>query len=74
MEPEVVAFLKRVALSIFLSFFWLALNVTIGIRFQLAFINKTYTWGNIVFYIWLVISFVAMLFYFVHLWRKTEKW
>ena len=73
MEPEITAFLKRVALSIFIAFCWLAVNATIGIRFNLAFADDRISLGNILFYIWLLTSFVAMLIFFVRLWRKALK-
>lgn len=74
MEPEVVAFLKRVGLSIFLTFCWLALNVTVGLRFNLAFVEGSVSLGNILFYIWMVISFIMLLIYLLKLWSKVEKW
>lgn len=74
MEPEVIAFLKRVALSIFIAFGWLAVNTVVGIRFNLAFVETSWTAGNVLFYIWLVGSFVLMLVYFVRMWKNTVKW
>jgi hypothetical protein len=74
MEPEVVAFLKNVALCIFLTFSWLAVNVVIGLKFNLAFINGSISAGNILFYIWMAASFVIMIIYFIRLWKNTEKW
>ncbi len=73
MEPEMIAFLKRVALSIFLAFFWLAINTTIGIKFNLAFIDQKVTIGNIIFYVWLTASFIFLLLFFIHLWRDALK-
>ena len=74
MEPEVVAFLKRVALSIFLTFCWLAFNVAIGLRFDLAFPNGSVSPGNILFYVWMTASFILLLVYLIYLWKKSEKW
>ncbi len=74
MEPEVVAFLKRVGLSLFLSFCWLALNVTIGLKFDLAFVDGSISAGNILFYVWMTISFILLLAYLIHLWKNAEKW
>lgn len=73
-EPEVVAFLKKIALSIFISFCWLALNVTVGLRFNLAFVNGSVSLGNILFYIWMTGSFIAMLIFFIRMWKQTTKW
>jgi len=74
MEPEVIAFLKRVAFSIFLSFVWLALTVIVGLKFNLAFVVGSVTPGNILFYVWMIISFIMLLIYLVKLWNKAEKW
>ena len=73
MEPEVIEFLKRVTLSIFLAFLWLAINTTIGIKFNLAFVEEKVTIGNVFFYIWLVTSFILLLFFFIRLWREALK-
>ena len=74
MEPEVVAFLKRVAQCIFISFCWLAITVVVGLRFDLAFVDGRVSVGNIIFYLCMAASFVAMIVYFIRLWRNTSKW
>ncbi len=74
MEPEVVAFLKRVALCIFITFFWLAITVTVGLKFDFAFVNEHVSAGNIIFYLWMAASFVAMVLYFIRIWKNTAKW
>jgi hypothetical protein len=73
MEPEVLAFLKRVALSIFLAFCWLGINVIIGVRFDLAEVEGHITIGNILYYIWLVSSLLVMVFFFLRLWREVPR-
>ena len=73
MEPEAIAFLKRVALSIFLAFMWLAVNVTIGLKFNLAFAEQKISAGNIIYYIWLVASFIFLLLFYIRLWRNALK-
>jgi hypothetical protein len=73
MEPEVFAFLKRVALSIFLAFCWLAINVIIGVRFDLAEVEGHLTIGNVLYYVWLVGSLIFMLLLFLRLWRQVPR-
>lgn len=73
MEPEVVAFLKRVGLSMSIAFFWLSINTIVGIKFNLAFIDTKMTVGNVIFYVWMVGSFLGMLWFFVRLWRESFK-
>ena len=67
MEPEVLAFLKRVALSIFVAFCWLAINVILGVKFDLAEVEGHITIGNILYYIWLAGSLILILFFFLRL-------
>ncbi len=74
MEPEVVAFLKRVAFSIFLLFCWLVLTVIIGLKFNPAFTNGSVSAANVVFYVWMAVSFISLLLYLIKIWKKTEKW
>ena len=74
MEPEVVAFLKRVAFSIFLVFCWLAFNVTLGLRFNLAIAEGAISLANVLFYLWMAVSFVMLLIYLIKLWGKAENW
>jgi len=73
MEPEVVFFLKRVALCILLAFCWLAINVIIGVRFDLAEVEGHLTIGNILYYVWLVGSLMLLLFFLHRLWREVPK-
>jgi hypothetical protein len=73
MEPEVLAFLKSIALSIFLAFCWLAINVILGVKFNLAEVEGHITIGNVLYYIWLVGSLIAMLFFFLRMWRRVPK-
>ena len=73
MEPELVAFFKRVALSILLAFCWLVINVTIGLKFDLAYIEDHITAGNVIYYIWLVGSLISLLLFFLRLWKQVPK-
>jgi hypothetical protein len=73
MEPEVVVFLKRVALSIFCAFCWLVINVTIGVRFDLAVVGYHITIGNVLYYLWLVGSLILLLLFFLRLWRQIRR-
>jgi hypothetical protein len=73
MEPEVIALLKRVALSILLAFCWLAMNVTIGVKFDLAVAENHVTIGNVLYYIWLVGSLILLLLLLLRLWRQVPR-
>ncbi|MEJ7828223.1 MAG: hypothetical protein WKF91_08515 [Segetibacter sp.] len=70
MEPEMVAFLKRIGLTIFLALLWLAINATAAIKGDNAFIGDHITIGNVLFYLWFVISLVILLWIFKRMWYK----
>lgn len=72
MEPETVAFLKRVGMSIFIALVWLGLTATIAIKGDNAFIGEHITAGNILFYAWFVISLIVLLKIYSKMWFKPN--
>ena len=68
MEPEAAAFLKRVANSLAIGFVWLAVNATAAIKGDNAFIGDHITIGNILFYIWFIISIVILVVLYKKIW------
>ena len=73
MEPEIIAFLKRVAVCIVLAFCWLVVNVIVGVKFDLAVAEGHVTIGNVLYYIWLIGSLILLLLFFIRLWRQVPK-
>ena len=69
MEPEAAAFLRRVGNSLAIGFIWLAVNATAAIKGDNAFIGDQITIGNILFYIWFVISIVILVVLYKKIWR-----
>lgn len=72
MEPEMVAFLKRIGKSLTIAFCWLAITATAAIKGDNAFIVKHLSAGNILFYLWLVISIILLAIIFKKLWFSKE--
>ena len=70
MEPEIREFFKRISLSIGLFIVWMAINIAIGIKLGFAFFEGHIHWGNIVFYIWLALSFGGLVFLITRIWKK----
>jgi len=70
MEPEVREFLKRIVLSLSVGIFWMAINSTLGIMYDFAFVHESVSLSNIIFYIWFLASLALLLWYFVRLWKK----
>ena len=64
-----VAFLKRVANSVFIAFAWLGITAVAAIKGDNAFIGDQITIGNILFYIWFVISIVILVILYKKIWR-----
>ncbi len=72
MEPEVLAFLKRIALSLFLGIVWLSITAVAAIKGDNAFIEGSVRLGNVLFYIWFFISVVVLVKMFKKLWKNDR--
>jgi hypothetical protein len=70
MEPEVRAYLLRIVNTLSFGLLWMAINSTIGIMFDYAFIHERISTGNIIFYAWFIISLALLIWYLVRLWNK----
>lgn len=68
MEPEMVAFLKRIGKSMTIAFCWLAITATAAIKGDNAFIAEHVTTGNILFYLWIIVSLIILAIIFKKLW------
>jgi hypothetical protein len=70
MEPGIREFFKRIVTTISLLILWMMINVTIGIKYNLAFFETKIYWYNIVFYTWLLASMIALIWYCIKIWQK----
>ena len=73
MEPEALAFLKRVAKSILLALVWLAINAVAAIWGDNAFVNGSFKLSNILFYAWFLISVVLLVYLLKKMWQQQEE-
>ena len=71
MEPETAAFLKRIGKSMTMGFVWLALTCVFAIKGDNAFVNGSVRIGNILFYLWFVISIVVLVVLLKKLWAEN---
>lgn len=69
-EPEVKQFLQKIVVTIFLGLIWMLINTLAGIKWGYAFFEDGLELGNIIFYIWLVGSLTALLWYYWKIWKK----
>ncbi len=68
MEPEAAAFLRRVGNSLAIGFLWLAINSAAAIKGDNAFIGEHITIGNVLFYIWFIVSIVILVIIYKKMW------
>jgi hypothetical protein len=69
MEPEVGAFLARIAKSISLILLWMLINTYFGVRKELFFLEGKITSGHMIFYAWFILSGILLFWFIVRLWK-----
>ncbi|MFN5480172.1 MAG: hypothetical protein ACK43J_08695 [Chitinophagaceae bacterium] len=62
--------MQRIVWSLTAALVWLMINAVAGLRFELALIDGTHTTGTIIFYCWLVGSFLLLMKLFKKLWSQ----
>ena len=72
MEPEAAAFLRRIVKSLTIAFAWLALTCIFAIKGDNAFVNGPLRFGNVLFYLWFVVSIVALVFIYKKIWGGKD--
>jgi hypothetical protein len=70
MEPGIREYLIRILNTLSLGLVWMAIDSTTGIMYGLAFVNDHITLGNVLFYIWFVLSLGAYLWWVIRIWSK----
>jgi len=44
--------------------------MVIGVRYGYAFFEEGIHWSNILFYIWVIVSFIGLLFLYIRIWKN----
>ncbi len=70
MEPGIKEFFRRLVATISLLVLWMMINLTVGIKYDCAFIEDKVRWYNIVFYCWFLISLVTLIWVCIKIWQK----
>ena len=70
MEPGIKEFLRRISASVGMCVIWMAINMTIGLKYGYAFFEDKIHWDNIIFYIWVIVSLAALILFYIKLWKK----
>lgn len=69
MEPKLVQFLNRIMRTIGLVVLWMTLNSSFGIMWGYAFVEGVWRLSNILFYCFLLLSFIGLLYVLYQIWR-----
>ncbi|HEX8331506.1 MAG TPA: hypothetical protein VF622_02720 [Segetibacter sp.] len=72
MEPEMVEFLKKISKSILIAVVWLGITSIAAIKGDNAFVEGDIRLGNVIFYIWFVISIVIAIKLFKKVWINKD--
>ncbi len=70
MDPEVRRYFRKIVNSFSLGLLWMALNVTAGIYFELAYTNGRPLIFTLLFYAALLLSLAWLLRYYYRTWKK----
>jgi len=73
MEPDVKAFLVLIIQSLSMVLLWMMVNMTAGIYFDLAFFEDQLSFWNILYYIFLLASFVMLMLYLRKKWKGFKE-
>ncbi len=73
MEPYVKAFLVLIIQSLSMVLLWMMVNMTGGIYFDLAFFEDQLRFCNILYYIFLLASFVMLMLYLRKKWNGFKE-
>jgi hypothetical protein len=69
MEPQLLQFLNRIMRTIGLGLLWMILNSSLGIMWGYAYIESSWKLSNVLFYIFLVLSFIGLLYVLYKIWH-----
>lgn len=70
MEKDAEDLLKKIVKTLSMAVLWLLVNMTAGIYLGWMFYGDMPTIGNIVFYLFFVLSLSGLIWYFYKIWKK----
>jgi hypothetical protein len=71
MEPDAREFLARIVKSLSITILWMLVNMTLGIFFDFGFIHSAITLTNIFFYVFLLSTLTALVWYLLKIWKEN---
>jgi FtsH-binding integral membrane protein len=73
MEDDAKEFLNKVVRTLTIALLWLMINMTLGIYNRFLIFEDGPTIGNIIFYIWMIISLVLLIWLNYKIWKQPSK-
>jgi hypothetical protein len=73
MDKEIKAFFLRIVNTIAVILLWLFINMALGLKLRMSEIGSHISWINWLFYIWALLTGIAVIFYVKRLWRNKIK-
>lgn len=70
MEEDIRAYFFKIVNTIAAILLWLFINIAIGLRLRFAEIQQHITLGNVLYYVWVVLSGILAYVYIQKIWRK----
>ncbi|MBW8686154.1 hypothetical protein [Chitinophaga rhizophila] len=72
-DMRIVHYFVRIMRTVFIGFFWMFINVFLGLYLGFAIPEESTPGRLIFFYTWLVLSLGGYLFLLLKMWRKNGK-
>lgn len=70
-EPDIRRFLWKVVYTLIVGMLWLFVNLIAGIYYELGIVHHGISITNIVYYIFLLLSIAALLWYYYKVWKDV---
>ena len=73
MEPDAREFLGKIIRSLSIVILWMLVNMTLGIFFDFGFIHSGISIANILFYIFMLSTLTALIWYLLKIWKENVQ-
>ena len=70
MDPEVMKYFKKIMNSFVIGLLWMFVIATLGLYFQMAFVEGRLQWYNWLFYGFFLLSFILLIRIYYKIWRE----
>lgn len=71
MEPELRILFAKLIKSLSLTLLWMITNMAFGVYFDFGFIHSSVSLANIIFYIFMLGTLGALIWYLLKIWKEV---